>query len=122
VTLNEQSGPAVDEQFTLVIPTGKNEPDDGAQVIVPQLASPVGEKVATAPHWLGSLALVMFAGQVIPPQEEATVTVKVQEAVLLDVSVAVQVTVVVPAVKQVPEGGEQEAVAPGQLSIGAGVV
>jgi hypothetical protein len=63
----------------------------------------------------------MFTGQVIPVQE-ATVTVKVQEAVLFELSAAVQVTVVVPVGKHVPEGGAQEAVAPGQLSVGVGVV
>jgi len=42
--------------------------------------------------------------------------------VLPDVSIAVQVTVVVPMGKQVPDGGEQFAVAPGQLSLGVGVV
>jgi hypothetical protein len=51
-----------------------------------------------------------------------TVTVKVHWAVLFDASVAVQVTVVVPSGKQVPDDGEQEAVAPGQLSVGVGVV
>jgi hypothetical protein len=39
--LNEQLGPAVDVQVTVVMPTGKNEPDDGEQVIVPQPAPPV---------------------------------------------------------------------------------
>ena len=51
-----------------------------------------------------------------------TVTVKVHEAVLLEVSVAVQVTVVVPTGKHVPDAGAQEAVDPGQLSVGVGVV
>lgn len=53
-----------------------------------------------------------------------TLTVKLQLAVLPDVSVAVQVTVVVPAGKVEPDGGLQTAVAPGQLSktVGAGKV
>ena len=53
-----------------------------------------------------------------------TVTVNVQVEVLPDASVAVQVTVVVPTGKTEPDGGEQETVTPGQLSlaIGAGKV
>lgn len=36
VTVNEQLGPAVVVQFTVVVPTGKNEPEAGAQLTVPQ--------------------------------------------------------------------------------------
>lgn len=50
-----------------------------------------------------------------------TVTVKEQVAVLLEASVAVQVTVVTPLWKVDPEAGKQVAVAPGQLSVGVGV-
>ena len=51
-----------------------------------------------------------------------TVTVNEQELVFPTASVAVQVTVVIPTGKKVPEAGEHAAVAPGQLSltIGAG--
>jgi hypothetical protein len=49
-----------------------------------------------------------------------TVTVKLHVAVLPDVSVAVQVTVVVPTGKQDPDGGLQLAVTPGQLSLATG--
>jgi hypothetical protein len=45
-----------------------------------------------------------------------TVTVNEQVPVLLEASVAVQFTVVVPAAKVEPEAGEQEMVAPAQLS------
>jgi len=51
-----------------------------------------------------------------------TDTVKLQLAVLPLASVAVQVTVVVPTAKQVPDGGEQATVTPGQLSLAVGVV
>jgi hypothetical protein len=44
------------------------------------------------------------------------VTVNEQVAVLPEASVAVQVTVVVPVGKQVPEGGAQATTTPGQLS------
>jgi hypothetical protein len=49
-----------------------------------------------------------------------TVTVKLQEAVLPDVSVAVQVTVVVPFGKEDPDAGLQLVVTPGQLSVAVG--
>ena len=45
-----------------------------------------------------------------------TEMVKEQVAVLPEASVAVQVTVVTPTGKQVPEGGLQTTVTPGQLS------
>ena len=48
-------------------------------------------------------------------------TVNVQVAVLPLISVAVQVTVVEPTGKQVPEGGVQTTVVPGQLSDATGV-
>jgi hypothetical protein len=60
----------------------------------------------------------MFAGQVIA--HSWTVTVKEQFAVLPEASVAVQVTVVVPGLKQVPDAGVQETVTPGQLSFAVG--
>ena len=49
-----------------------------------------------------------------------TVTVNVQLAVLPDISVAVQVTVVVPTGKVEPEGGMQAVDVPGQLSAAVG--
>jgi len=45
-----------------------------------------------------------------------TDTVKEQLAVFADASVAVHETVVVPTTKQVPDGGAQATVTPGQLS------
>jgi hypothetical protein len=52
----------------------------------------------------------------------ATVTVKVHIALLAEVSLAVQVTVVIPSAKTEPDGGLQDEVTPGQLSaeVGAG--
>jgi hypothetical protein len=41
-TVNEQLGPAVDEQVTVVVPTEKNEPDGGEHVTVPQAPVVVG--------------------------------------------------------------------------------
>jgi hypothetical protein len=51
-----------------------------------------------------------------------TVTVNEHAAVLLDESVAVQVTVVVPFANAVPDAGEHETLAPKQLSLAGGVV
>ena len=42
VTVNEQVGPAVVEQFTVVVPTGNVEPEAGVQVTVPQPIVVVG--------------------------------------------------------------------------------
>ena len=53
-------------------------------------------------------------------QRSKAVTLKVQLAVLLDPSVAVQVTVVVPSGKQLPDGGVQTTVGIGQLSVTTG--
>ena len=64
----------------------------------------------------------MLAGQVIDGGwVSLTVTVKLQVAVLPDVSVAVHVTVVVPTGKLAPLGGLQANVTPGQLSFTTGL-
>ena len=42
VTLNEQLAPALSEQVTVVVPTGKNQPEAGVQVTVPQVPLVVG--------------------------------------------------------------------------------
>jgi hypothetical protein len=67
--------------------------------------------------------VLMLVGQVIDGFcVSLTVTVKVQEPVLPEVSVAVQVTVVLPLLKVEPEGGLHVTVPPGQLSFAVGVV
>ena len=43
VTVNEQLGPAVVVQFTVVVPTGKKDPEAGLQLTVPQLPQTPGE-------------------------------------------------------------------------------
>jgi hypothetical protein len=121
VTVKLQLGPAVVVQLTVVVPFAKNDPDAGLHVTVPQPALVVGAKLTTAPHWPGSLPTVMFAGQVIV-HAACTLTVNEQLAVLLDASVAVQVTVFAPTGKQVPDGGAHTTLTPGQLSVGVGVV
>ena len=63
----------------------------------------------------------MFAGQLaVGASLSTTFTVKLHEAVLPEASVAVQVTVVVPLAKLEQEGGLQEVVTPGQLSLAVG--
>jgi hypothetical protein len=42
VTVKEQLGPAVVVQVTVVVPTGKNEPEAGEQVTVPHVPVVVG--------------------------------------------------------------------------------
>jgi len=49
------------------------------------------------------------------------VIVKLHVAVLPDVSVAVQVTVVTPTLMQLPDGGTHATVTPGQLSLATGL-
>ena len=78
--------------------------------------------MTTAEHRPGSVDLVIFAGHaMVGFSVSLTVTVKVHVAVLPDASVAVQVTVVVPFGKAVPEAGEQLVVTPGQLSLAVGL-
>jgi hypothetical protein len=50
-----------------------------------------------------------------------TLTWKLQVAVFPEESVAMQVTVVVPVAKVEPDGGLQVTIAPGQLSVTAGL-
>lgn len=42
VTVNEHSAPVVDMTFTVVTPTGKNEPEAGVAVTVPQVPVVIG--------------------------------------------------------------------------------
>ena len=64
----------------------------------------------------------MFVGQVIVGGVVSlTVTVNEQVPVLPDASVAVQVTVVTPLLKVLPEAGRQATEPPGQLSLIDGV-
>ena len=89
---------------TVVVPTGKKDPEAGLEtIVVPgQLSVAVGVKVTTAPHTLGSLPLTIFAGQVTTGAcVSFTLTVNVQVAPDADV----EVTVVVPTGKKEPDAG-----------------
>ena len=119
-------------QVTVVVPTGKNEPEGGEQLVVApgQLSEAVGGgKLTTAPHWFGSLPCVMFAGQVIVGGC-VSLTVIVNEQpdassgadLRLNVPppLPIQFTVVVPTGKNDPEGGEQVMVPQLPLIVGGG--
>jgi hypothetical protein len=119
VTVKLQLGPTLVVQFTVVVPTAKNEPEAGVQATVPQPLVVLGAKLTLAPHWPGPLATTMLLGQVIA-QTPVTVTLKEQLAVFVP-SLAVQFTVVVPTAKVEPEAGVQLTVT-GQLSVAVGGV
>jgi formaldehyde-activating enzyme involved in methanogenesis len=123
VTVNEQVPvlllASIAVQLTVVVPAANAEPEAGEQEIVApaQLSEAVAEYVTTALQRPGSLFTEMLAGQVaVGFSLSYTVTVNEQVPVLLLASVAVQLTVVVPAANVEPEAGEQEIVAPAQLS------
>jgi len=74
-------------------------------------------------HTPGSVDWTTGAGQITAGGVVSlTVTVNEQEAVFPDPSVAVQVTVVTPLANVDPDAGAHSTVAPGQLSVGVGVV
>ena len=65
--------------------------------------------------------MAMSAGQAMDGGWlSVTVTLKLQLVALPEASVAVQVTVVSPLSKQVPEDGTQTVATPGQLSLAVG--
>jgi hypothetical protein len=120
-------------QLTVVTPLLKVEPELTVPVVAPealqlkvkpgQLSAAVTVKGTAAVQTPGSVFCTIGAGQlVVGFSVSLTVTENVQLAVWLDVSVAVQVTVVDPLGNAVPEAGEQPTVTPGQLSVADGAV
>jgi hypothetical protein len=117
---------------TVVVPTGKNDPDARAHetLATAQLSVAVAFAYVTTlpivqePDAASALAVVvMFAGHAIAGGcVSSTRTVKEHAVWLPPASRAVQVTVVVPTGKNDPDAGRHETVVPGQLSIGVGVV
>ena len=132
VTVNEQLPELPDvslaEQVTVVTPIGKLLPEAGEHVTgrAPSQASlAVAENVAVAePEPAGFSVKLIGPGQVtIGAWLSATVTVKLHELLLPDVSEAEQVTVVTPLGKAFPEAGEHvTARAPSQASLAVGAV
>ena len=103
---------SVATQATTLVPIGKAEPEGGLQTtfIEPeQLSVAVGvENDTVAWHCPASVEVVMFAGQVIcGGSVSSTATWKMQLAVLLELSVAVQITLLVPIENIEPGGGMQ---------------
>ena len=98
-------------QVTVVVPTGKKLPLGGThEAVTPGQLSPIvgGANATIAPQLPGSLLAETLAGQeMVGFSVSLTVTVKVHIPILPAASVAVQVTVVVPTVKNDPLGGLQ---------------
>jgi hypothetical protein len=106
-------------QVTAVVPTGNAVPDAGVQEVVTpgQLSLAVGEKVTMAEQTPTPAIVEMLDGQaMVGFSLSLTVTLNEQLAVLPLVSVAVQLTGVVPFGKEEPDDGVQATVTPGQLS------
>lgn len=116
VIVNEHVGPAVVEQFTVVVPTGNDEPLAGVHVTVPQPGVEVGAGYETVAEPLpGELSpTVMFAGHVIA-HVAVTVTVNEHDGP----AVVEQFTVVVPTGNDEPEAGVHVTVPHDPVVVGA---
>jgi hypothetical protein len=113
-------------QVTVVMPTGKQVPEDGEHTTdcIAQLSLPLGVEYVTTPQasFVPGVVKLMLLGQVTDGfWVSLTVTVNEQLAVLLDASLTVHETVVVPLLKVVPEAGVHVGVpTPEQLSLTVG--
>ena len=128
VQLPELPDVSVAEQVTVVTPSGKLLPEAGEHVTgraPSQTSLAVAENVAVAePEPAGFSVKLIGPGQItVGAWLSATVTVKLHELLLPDVSEAEQVTVVTPLGKAFPEAGEHVTVrAPSQTSLAVGAV
>jgi len=121
ITVKPQVAPAVLLQVTGVAPPGNVEPDAGEHVTVPQEPLVVGSaNVTTLLHWPGGAFTVISPGQLRTQLPLVTVTLKLQLTVVLDESVPVQLTVVVPSWNDEPAGGLQTTVTQFPVVTGAG--
>jgi hypothetical protein len=113
-------------QVTDVVPLANVEPLVGVQVVVtdpPQALVPVAVHLITCEQEVDVVLVVMLPGQVMVGSGACSVTAKLQELVLPQSSVAVQVTLVLPATKPTPGTGTQTTVGtPPQLSVAVGGV
>ena len=111
-------------QVTAVAPVANVEPLAGEQVVVtdpPQALLPVAVHLTTCEQAVVVVLVVMLPGQVMVGSGACSVTVKLQELVLPQSSVAVQVTLVLPAMKPTPGTGTQTTLGtPPQLSLAVG--
>jgi len=119
---------SVAEQLTAVVPIAKLVPEAGAQLAtpVPSTASLVDGAVyvITAPAPLVASAVASVCAAMVGAVVSRTMTLKVVGAPALPwASLALQVTVVVPSAKVVPESGMQFAVpAPSTASLVEGAL
>ena len=106
-------------EFTVVVPTGNTDPEDGFEITEEeQLSVDSMLKFTTALHEPESVFTFIVPGQVITGSSlSVTVTVNVQVDVLPAASVAVDVTEVVPIGKIVPEAGVELTDDEEQLSV-----
>ena len=113
-------GPSLAVQLTVVVPSGKVEPEDGVHEMDGGLATAsneVGENVTSAPA--GPVASVVISGLLgaVGAIVSTTVTLKLVEPLLLPLaSDAWHVTVVVPSGNVEPDEGEHETVGLGSTT------
>lgn len=129
VTVNEHCDELLDVSVavhvTVVIPSGKAEPEAGTHtVVVAEQSVALGVEYSTVGLQTPSGGCtVMFCGQVIcGAVVSLTVTVNVHVDVFCAWSVAVHVTVVVPCGKVEPDAGTHATVAAEHASVAVGVV
>jgi hypothetical protein len=128
VTVNEQfavlAEVSVAVQLTVLVPIRKVDPDDGTQLTLgdPQLSLAVALKVTLLFElWPTSAAETMLDGhEMVGACWSRTMTWNEQLVVLVEASVVVQVTVLVPFAKVEPEDGAQLTDDPAQLSPNVG--
>jgi hypothetical protein len=127
-TVNEQLAVlpevSVAVQFTVLVPLANVEPEAGVQtrLSTEQLSLAVAAYVTLVfVQWPASAFATMLDGQAIDGAAESrTVTVNEQLRVLPELSVAVQVTVLVPLANVEPDDGTQLTDDPAQLSPNVG--
>ena len=119
VTVNEHDTEPqafVAVQVTVVVPTGKVEPEARSHDTVVPMPLPAGVTKLTAAPLADVAPVVIFVGQVIAG---LSLTVTANEHVTSPAALeARQVTVVVPSGKLDPEAGEQLTVAPTPVAVG----
>ena len=107
-------------QITVFVPVTNALPLVGLQLTATpgQLSVAIVSKFTTWLHWPAAVFVTMFAGQAITGGSLSfTLTAKLHVLVLPLVSVAVQVTVLMPLAKALPLAGVQSTVTPEQLSV-----
>jgi hypothetical protein len=116
---------SVAEHATVVVPSGKVEPEAGVQVTGREpstMSVAVAVKVTTLPEELVASSVMLDGSVRTGAVVSRTVIVKLAVPVLPDESVAEHATVVVPSGKVEPEAGVQTGVkAPSLLSVAVAV-